>query len=211
MATTITAAALLYRGSGYVYGGPGWPPGNWDCSSFVSEVLGRQLSLTLPGGGKWGSPGYPPNSHGPDVDAYAAWGGAVPVAAGTPGALVMWVGAGPNGHIGICLGPDKMISALNPNYGTAVTPINGYGPGGLSPVYRRVTGAAGGTGAAGAGTPGVDVTSLWQQLFPKVSWQELALPALVVAAVLAAGVVATGLVLAGGVAGTVWLARRGLS
>ena len=210
MAVTITSAALRYQGSGYVYGGPGWPPGNWDCSSFVSEVIGRQLGLGLPGGGRWGSPGYPPNAHGPDVDAYDTWGGSVPVAAGTPGALVLWAGAGPNGHIGICLGPDKMISALNPNYGTAVTPINGYGPGGLSPVYRAVTGAAGGPGAP-SGAPGTDVASMWDNLFPSLSWKDVALPALAVAAVLAAGIIATGVLFAAGTAGAVWLARRGMS
>jgi hypothetical protein len=43
-----------------------------------------------------------------------------------------------------------MVSALDSADGTKVTPIKGYGPAGARLVYRRVTGAAGGT-AAGPG------------------------------------------------------------
>jgi hypothetical protein len=198
MAVTITSAALQYQGSGYTYGGPGWPPGNWDCSSFVSEVLGRQLRLGLPGGGHWGAPGDPPNAHGPDVTAYASWGGAVAVASPSPGDLVIWDGAGPNGHIGIVLGSNEMISALNTSMGTVRTPINGYGPAGLSPVYRRVTGAPGGSEAAPGG---VDVTSLWQSLFPQLSWRDVLIPAALVAGVIVAAVVVAGGLWAAGTLG----------
>jgi NlpC/P60 family len=207
MAVSVTAAARVYAGSGYVYDGPGWPPGNWDCSSFMSEVTGRQLGLGLPGGGRWGSPGYPPSSHGPDVNDYAAhW--TVPAAAGTPGAAVIWAGAGPNGHIGICLGPNQMISALNPNYGTAITPVDGYGPAGASPVYRVITGAAGGPGQASPGAPGTDVVSLWSQVFPSVPWKDAALAGVAVVAVLAAALAATGVLWASVTVAAAYAASR---
>jgi hypothetical protein len=151
----IAADAERYKGAGYTYGGPARSPGDWDCSSFVSYVLGHDLGLSLPGG-KWGAPGFPPNSHGPVVTSYASWKGAITVAApGARGDLVCFVGSGPNGHIGIVLGPDQMVSALDTASGTLVSPITGYGPVGAPIVYRRVLAAAAGTAvqaaAGGAG------------------------------------------------------------
>lgn len=139
---SITAAALKYQGHGYVYG-------VWDCSSFVNRVLGQDLGMAIPGYAKGTYRGPPP--HGPVVLDYATWTGATTVRGQPgPGDLVIWPGAGPNGHIGIVLGPNKMISALDPAMGTAVTPIAGYGPAGITPIYRTVTGAPGGpAGVAG--------------------------------------------------------------
>lgn len=146
----IAADALRYRGAGYVFGGNASRPGLWDCSSFVSYVLGHDLKLALPGG-RWGSPGEPPGTHGPTVDSYAGWKGAVTVhAPGARGDLVCFVGAGANGHMGIVLGPDQMVSALDSASGTLVTPITGYGPPGAPIVYRRVLGVAAGTAVGGA-------------------------------------------------------------
>jgi hypothetical protein len=204
---SITGWALQYRGSGYAYGGPGWPPGNWDCSSFVSTVLGRGNGLPIPGG-RYGGPQDPPNAHGPDVSEYATWGGAVTVMSPAPGDLVVWDGSGPDGHIGIYLGPDQMISALNTAMGTVVTPVNGYGPAGLTPFYRRVTGATGGTGGAGGGG-GVSVVSLWAQAIPGLSWKDLVIPAVLVAGVLAGAVVLVALVSAGVMGAGGYLALRG--
>jgi hypothetical protein len=123
-----------------VYGG--WPPpvGNWDCSSFVTYVLGHDLGMALPGG-KYGDPGFPPNAHGPVVLDYAQWSGAVSVRSASRGDLCIWQGAGPNGHIGIALGPNQMVSALDPEQGVAVTPIQGVGPAGAPLIYRQVTAA----------------------------------------------------------------------
>jgi len=202
---TITGYAVQFQGSGYVYGGPGWPPGNWDCSSFVSTVLGRGNGLPIPGG-RWGQPGEPPHSHGPDVSEYASWGGAVTVTSPAPGDLVIWDGSGPNGHIGIYLAPGRMISALNTAMGTLETPIAGYGPSGLTPFYRRVTGAAGGTGEGGGG---VSVASLWQQAMPGLSWKDLVVPAAVVLVILAAAGAGVALVSSGAVLATGYLAARG--
>ena len=144
----IAADALAYQGAGYVYGGPAARPGDWDCSSFISYVLGHDLRAGLPGG-KWGAPGFPPNAHGPVVESYASWPGAITVNAPARGDLVCFVGAGTSGHMGIVLGTDQMVSALDSSQGTLVTPINGYGPPGAPIVYRRVLGAAAGSAAAG--------------------------------------------------------------
>jgi len=150
---TIAATALRYKGHPYVYG-------VWDCSGFVNHVLGQDLRMVLPGGVR-GYRGPPP--HGPVVLDYASWGAAVTVQAGQRGDLAVWPGDGPNGHIGIVLGPNQMISALDPQYGTAVTPIAGFGPTGVQVVYRRITaagkaaGPVSGAGAGGAGQVAADL------------------------------------------------------
>src|SRR5215475_547672 len=146
----IAADALQYDGEGYVWGGTGTRPGDWDCSNYISYVYGHDLGLALPGG-KWGAPGFPPGSHGPVVTDYAEWKGAVTVNAPARGDLVCFVGEGASGHIGIVLDTDRMISALDSTDGTKVTPIHGYGPPGAPIVYRRVLGAAAGSAAATVG------------------------------------------------------------
>jgi hypothetical protein len=161
----IAADAVRYAGRGYVYGGTAATPGDWDCSSFVSYVLGHDLGLALPGG-HWGQPGFPPGSHGPVVETYAAWGQPITEAQAGPGDLVCWVGAGPGGHIGIILGTNKMVSALNSQAGTLISPIAGYGPLGVPQVYRRISATAatapggGATGPAGAGGGGQTLLAL---------------------------------------------------
>jgi hypothetical protein len=128
--------ALKYRGKvPYVYGGAS--PRGWDCSGFVNSVLGHDLGLTLPGGIRH----FTGQSHGPVVVQYATWSGAVTVK-GPPqaGDLCVFVGLGPLGHIGFAIDGTRMISALDPQYGTAVTPIVGYGPPGAPLVYRRIKG-----------------------------------------------------------------------
>ena len=142
----VAADALRYQGQPYTYGGRADVPGDWDCSSFVSYVLGHDLGLALPGGGKYGDPGYPPNAHGPVVVGYARWKGAVTLPPGTPpssGDLCVWAGLGPLGHIGIAVDGSHMISALNHVDGVVRTPISGYGPAGAPLLYRRLTGLKG--------------------------------------------------------------------
>jgi len=201
----IAADAQAYAGRGYVYGGSARAPGDWDCSSFVSYVLGHDLHLALPGG-KWGGPGFPPNGHGPVVTSYASWKGAVTVAApGVRGDIVCFVGSGPNGHMGIVLGPDRMVSALDSASGTLVSPITGYGPQGAPIVYRRVLAAAAGSavaaaggqaggGAAAAGAAGAAVAALL-------------IVAVMVGAVLAAALAAGAAIAAGGT----WVAMKAVS
>lgn len=150
----IAADAARYIGLGYVFGGDASAPGNWDCSSFVSYVLGHDLGLALPGG-RWGEPGFPPTSHGPVVTSYAGWALAVTIsaAAAAPGDLICFVGTGASGHVGIVTGPNQMISALNPTIGTARTPIAGYGPYGAPLVYRRLLGIPAGQAPGMPGVP----------------------------------------------------------
>jgi cell wall-associated NlpC family hydrolase len=148
----VVAEAMKYKGRvPYVYGGAS--PRGWDCSGFINYLLGHDLKMTLPGGIK----GFQGQTHGPVVVSYATWSGAQTVkGAPSPGDLVIWAGLGPLGHIGIVTGPDQMISALDPQYGTAVTPIRGFGPPGAPISYRRVKGTSAGGDvadqtAAGAG------------------------------------------------------------
>jgi len=152
--TDIAQDALRYAGQKYTYGGSAAKPGDWDCSSFVSYVLGHDFGMVLPGGGRYGSAGYPPGSHGPVVSTYAAWTGASTLPAGqspAAGDLCVWNGLGPLGHIGIATDGSHMISALDTESGTVHTPIAGYGPAGVKVTYRRINGA-GQTGAAASPT-----------------------------------------------------------
>lgn len=149
--TAIAADARRYTGKGYTYGGDcSGGPGDWDCSSFVSYVLGHDLRLPLPGG-RYGEPGFPPNAHGPVVTSYARWTGAVTVHAPQAGDLCCFVGEGPNGHIGIAVSGTHMVSALNTQTGTVLTPIQGFGPPGAPLIYRRVSGTVTAAVARAAG------------------------------------------------------------
>jgi cell wall-associated NlpC family hydrolase len=179
--------ALRYQGASYVYGGNASAVGVWDCSSFVSFVF-HLAGLALPGG-RWGQPGFPPNSHGPVVVDYANWAGATTVGTPEAGDLCCWVGEGPAGHIGIAISSTEMISALNPQLGTRVTPIDpSVGPAGSPLIFRRPNGLAGtivqvAAGQSSLSHPPVMVVAVVAGLY-------VAAAGLVVA--LAAGVVAGG-------------------
>lgn len=154
----IAADAKKYIGLGYVYGGDASAPGVWDCSSFVSYVLGHDLHLALPNNGRWGEPGYPPNSHGPVVTDYASWTGARTVSTdpnqARAGDLCCFVGSGASGHIGIATGANRMVSALDTTDGTIQSPIAGYGPYGAPLIIRRLLGIPAGGGIPGPGGGG---------------------------------------------------------
>lgn len=144
--------ALTYHGAGYTWGGKGDRPGDWDCSSCMSYILGHDFGLTLPGGGHYGDAGYPGNSHGPDVAAYLSWDGATTLGkneAPQAGDLVIWP---PNGHIGMVTGANEMLSALDTSLGTIASPIGGYGPTNTY-LYRRINGV-GQTPTGDGGTAG---------------------------------------------------------
>jgi hypothetical protein len=105
-------------------------------------VLGHVLEMKLPGGFTWSG-----KSHGPVAAQYLLWSGAYTVSSPIAGDLCVW-----QTHIGISVGGGQMVSALDEQYGTARTPIKGYGPAGEVLVYRRIT-ASGSAAAAGqAGT-----------------------------------------------------------
>lgn len=134
--SAIANDAMQYDGAGYVWGGtPASGTGHWDCSSFVSWVMGHDLRMAIPGY----QPGaYTGTSHGPVALQYKLWSGAVtvPAASMQAGDLACW-----NTHIGIVTGPDTMISALNPSLGTKVSSVSGGAPKGETVAVRRVTGA----------------------------------------------------------------------
>jgi cell wall-associated NlpC family hydrolase len=130
---SIAAAAQKYVGQGYVWGGHADKPGNWDCSSFVSYVLGHDLGLPLPGG-KWGAPGFPPAAHGPTTGAYALFGTAINASQVTAGDLVVW-----STHIGIAIDNSHIVSARDVKEGTGISTIAGTTASlGESVFYRRV-------------------------------------------------------------------------
>ena len=85
------------------------------------------------------------------------WTGATTVTTPVAGDLCCWLT-----HVGVYIGSGKMISALDPQYGTAVTPVAGNGPPGEPLSYRRVSGA-GSTSATAAA-----VGCLFPIMFPAV-------------------------------------------
>lgn len=111
------AAAQKYIGQGYVWGGNADRPGNWDCSSFCSYVLGHDLGLPLPGG-HWGDLGFPPHSHGPTTGSYALYGTPINASQVQQGDLVVW-----STHMGIAVSPTSIVSARDPKDGVGIDTI----------------------------------------------------------------------------------------
>jgi len=129
----ISADALKYVGAGYVFGGPADKPGNWDCSSFVSYVLGHDLHLPLPGG-HWGDPGFPPHAHGPTTLQYLVYGTPINRGDVSPGDLVVW----PE-HMGIAINKDQIVAARSTATGTGTGGIDDVSVFfGNIPHFRRV-------------------------------------------------------------------------
>lgn len=135
----IASIALKDKGHPYIWG-------VWDCSGAVNHWL-SEAGLAIPGYTAGGFKGPPP--HGPVVLQYVTWKGASTLPGGQspgPGDLCVWPGALAGGHIGIALGANTMISALDSQSGTVVTPIHGYGPAGVNVMFRRVNAVEGGAG-----------------------------------------------------------------
>lgn len=155
--SSIAADAVKYQGHAYLYGGsPGKNGASpWDCSSFCNWVISHDLGLPWPGPGT-----YDGTSHGPPTGIWGAWftgrgmtvsGG---IASAQAGDVIVWTG-----HMGISLGNGQMISALNPQLGTLVTPVAGNSSGGFICVGRyasspSLSAVAGTTQAAGTSTAG---------------------------------------------------------
>lgn len=136
--SAIADDALKYKGAGYVFGGNASKVGDWDCSSFVSYVLGHDLGLNLPGG-RWGQPGFPPHTHGPTTLNYLMFGSPINLKDVQAGDLIV-----SSEHMGIAISPTQMISAQDEALGTGVAGFPAGFPAG-PPHYRRVSGI-GGTG-----------------------------------------------------------------
>lgn len=125
VAASAAADAMKYQGAGYVWGGkPIDGIGHWDCSSFANWVYGHDLGLAIPA---FPAGTYTGATHGPTTLYWLAWNGAVTVGhdgnVAQPGDLAVW-----QTHMGICTGPNTMISAENPKDGTRESAINGFIP-----------------------------------------------------------------------------------
>lgn len=135
----VVAAAQQYVGSGYVWGGSATKVGDWDCSSFVSYVLGHDLGLPLPGG-HWGDPGFPPNAHGPTTGSYLLYGSPIDRSALAAGDLVVW-----SSHMGIAVSNTQVISAKDPQEGVGLSSIDGTTSSlNETPSFRRINANIGG-------------------------------------------------------------------
>jgi len=133
-ANSIATDAQQYVGTGYVWGGNASKVGDWDCSSFVSYVLGHDLGMALPGG-RWGDPGFPPNAHGPTTGSYALYGTPINAADVQAGDLVVW-----SSHMGIATDGQHVVSARDEKEGVGVDTIAGTTSSlGETVRYRRVT------------------------------------------------------------------------
>lgn len=125
---------LRYKGEGYVWGGKADHPGNWDCSSFVSYILGHDLGMAIPGG-HYGDPGMPPHAHGPTTEEYVSFGQQISRSQVAAGDLIVW---GPH-HIGIAINNQSMISAQDERLGVGISSIDGSARYfGSAPSCRRV-------------------------------------------------------------------------
>ena len=102
----------------YKWGGA--DPSGWDCSGFVTWVLGHDLGYQLPS-----------SSHTVCMQFYG-WSGASKVTSPMAGDLAVW----PT-HMGIMISSTQMVSALNPSKGTAVSTPAEAMPG-TPPTYLRV-------------------------------------------------------------------------
>lgn len=143
--SAILADAQKYNGHKYVFGGPSNPNGGWDCSSFVSYVLGHDMGLPIPGG-SWAQVTNSGSSHGPVASQYLTWSGAttVPASGVQPGDLLCW-----DTHIGFAVDSTHMFSALDTNDGTLQSSWSGpTGEG--NPTVRRVADAAASTASGGS-------------------------------------------------------------
>lgn len=112
--------ALQYQGHAYSYGGAPGPNGQnpWDCSSFVNWVIGHDMKRPIPG---YGPGQYDGSVHGPPTGSWLSWMTHINSNQAQAGDIVVSAT-----HMGIVIGPNQMISALNSRLGTKITPINGY-------------------------------------------------------------------------------------
>lgn len=132
--SAIAEDALKYQGAGYVWAGtPGSGEGHWDCSSFCNAVIGRDLGMAIP---MYGAGKYHGQAHGPNTVIWLAWPGCRKVSSPAPGILAIW-----QTHMGICIGGNKMISALDGRDGTKVTTIQGGAPSGEILVLKQLKAA----------------------------------------------------------------------
>jgi cell wall-associated NlpC family hydrolase len=133
----------------YVFGGA---PRNGvvDCSSLVNEGYGHVFGLAIP---FYKAGGYDGSSHGPPTTAWFIWTGCITISSNPadaqPGDLAIW----DIHHMGICLGPDQMVSAQNPVDGVKVSAITGFSSGAF--LIRRLKAIGPATPNAAPGPGGI--------------------------------------------------------
>lgn len=149
-AASIAAFAETFNGHKYVFGGPSNPNGGWDCSSFVSYVLGH-FNIGIPGG-SWKSVTNNGSSHGPVAGQYKTWSGGTNKSSQNvnnieAGDLLTW-----DTHVGFGSGKNQMFSAYSTAQGTIYTPATA-GPTGEKLLIRTINAAqGGGSGPLGGAT-----------------------------------------------------------
>ncbi len=122
--SAIASDALQYQGKfPYVWGGAPASGGS-DCSGFANEVIGHDCGMAIPG---YAPGAYTGSAHGPTTLSWLAWSGCKTIghsgSVAEPGDLAIW-----QTHMGICTGPNQMISAQDPQNGTQVSAIDGFIP-----------------------------------------------------------------------------------
>ena len=152
---SIAAAALRYKGTGYVWGGApahNLGPagiGDHDCSSLANWVVGHDMKLAIP---TYAAGTYDGSSHGPPTTVWLIWTGCTTVSNkavdAQPGDLCVW-----QTHMGIATGGGNMVSALNTSKGTQETTIQGGAPGGELLFVRRLKSVINAQPAPGSSAP----------------------------------------------------------
>lgn len=109
----------------YKWGGASF--NGWDCSGAMNECR-SMAGLAIPG-----SPSGRFTGHGPVALQYFLWTSAetIPAAEAQAGDYVAWLS-----HVGMVTRQGYMVSALDTQYGTAITPWS-YGPLGEPMVVKR--------------------------------------------------------------------------
>lgn len=141
--------ARAQLGKPYVFGAAG--PSTFDCSGLVTYVFSH-FGITLP-------------HHSEDQ---AGYGTSVPYNQIQAGDLVFsdW-GDGPNSHVGIATGDNRIINAPQPGYNVEYDDLNSTYRSHLTAV-RRVTGLTGVATFPGGESGGSDLTSLLGQFIKPV-------------------------------------------
>jgi cell wall-associated NlpC family hydrolase len=132
LATAIASDAATSVGRfRYVFGGSP-VNGTVDCSSFANEIIGNDQGAAIP----MFAPGtYHGQTHGPPTTVWLVWSGCFTIQRQDmmPGDLAVW-----QTHMGIIVGKETMVSALNPQLGIMQTSIDGGAPPGEFLRIRRL-------------------------------------------------------------------------
>lgn len=132
LASALVSSALAAVGHWtYVFGGT---PANGvvDCSSLMNEIIGDENNSAIP---TFAAGTYRGQSHGPPTTVWLVWNGCFTVKRQDmlPGDLAVW-----QTHMGMIVGKEQMVSALNPSLGVRQTSVDGAAPPGEFLRVRRL-------------------------------------------------------------------------